>query len=269
MASLVEDIGWNEWICHTNFSFKLGASHPHEIISKAVEQQYRGLCIADFDGVYGLARSYTSLKKIKTQDPTSSLKLFYAAEIHFAKDHDLPLIQQDTLVLLALSHRGYYSLCKLLSYAHRDGKSDAYIPLEYLASSDLQDLVAIQPMRGLIHRRDGEKHLRQKCELLRQAFGKDNFYLTVSRLLNEAEDSAILPTLKLTKQLELKCLLSQDAFFHAAEMKNLSDLLHAIRVNKPIGQALDHIFVNAERCLHSLKGIDYRYRTLPIYKSAL
>ena len=58
MASSLETFGWNDFICHTNFSFLSGASHPGELVRAAAVHGYRSLGITDFDGVYGLARAY-------------------------------------------------------------------------------------------------------------------------------------------------------------------------------------------------------------------
>ena len=63
MATLVERYGWYEWLAHTNFSFLIGASHPHEFVDQACEFSYKGLGIADFDGVYGIARAYRDRKR--------------------------------------------------------------------------------------------------------------------------------------------------------------------------------------------------------------
>ena len=133
---------WVEWICHTNFSFLVGASHPKELVATAVQHGYQGLGITDYDGVYGIARAYRDLKKIQLSDPLATvsgneskppLRLFYGAEIHLAQDHLLPISIQDTLVLLATTHRGYFQLCELLTCSHAQfGKSHAAIPMDVL-----------------------------------------------------------------------------------------------------------------------------------------
>ena len=48
------NLDWIEWICHTNFSFLSGASHPEDYIRKAIEYGYKGIGISDFNGVYGI-----------------------------------------------------------------------------------------------------------------------------------------------------------------------------------------------------------------------
>ena len=254
---------FNEWLCKTNFSFLHGASHPRDIVERAHAHGYNALCINDFDGAYGLARCYRELEYLKTQQPTR-LKLNYAAEIHLQCDHDLPLLLQDTLVLLALDQRGYVNLNRLLSYAHRDGKSYANLPLEYLLDSDVGGLVAIQPMRGIIRRgRESERH-----EVLKRHFD-GRYYLALSRHLHPAEDRWIRGTLEQAKRLRLEILLCQDAFFHARGQKCVSDLLQAIRSNRVLDACREHFFPNAERCLHSAAELRRLFASIPGFERAL
>ncbi len=115
---------FDEWLCKTNFSFLQGASHPRDLIETANRLGYRSLCINDFDGVYGLARCYRELAYLKQQGSHLGLKLNYGAEVHFEIDHDLPVLLQDTLVLVALDHRGERPRCEVPDPAvghHQDG----------------------------------------------------------------------------------------------------------------------------------------------------
>ena len=81
MASLLEKYGWHEWLCHTNFSFLTGASHPEEYVRKAFELNYSGLGIVDYDGVYGIVRAYRELngivKEYKLESKPLSLSISF------------------------------------------------------------------------------------------------------------------------------------------------------------------------------------------------
>jgi error-prone DNA polymerase len=257
-------IGFNEWLCKTNFSFLQGASHPLDLISRANVLGYGSLCINDFDGAYGLARCYRELDHLKKQGQHQGLKLNYGAEIHFQQDHDLPLLLQDTLVLVARDQTGYTNLNKLLSYAHRDGKNGANIPLQYLLDSDVSGLFAIQPMRGNIRRQNPMLHFEELQGLFR-----DDFYLVVSRHLHPAEDRWIKATLKLARRFGIEILLSQDVFFHDRAQKCMSDLLQAIRTNSVFDDCKQHLFPNGERCLHDSSELHRLFARIPGYQRAL
>ncbi|MGH7900941.1 MAG: PHP domain-containing protein, partial [Thermodesulfobacteriota bacterium] len=237
MASILEKYGLHEWLCKTNFSFLIGASHPHEIVETASELQYGSICVNDFDGVYGLARTYRELEILKKKDESNNLKLNFGAEIHFSVDHEKPILLQDTLVLVAKDWEGYKNLCELLTYSHRDGKTKANIPLDYLLSANVSGLFAIQPMRGLI-----------RSDIVKESFFNlyshfnGEFYFAISKHFHRSEDKWIRPTIDLAKIIGAKCLLSQDVFFHKRSQKCMSDLLHAIRTNKTLNTCKQHLF---------------------------
>ncbi len=253
MVSSDKQPQWFEWLCHTNFSFLYGASSPEEIINRAVELGYLGIAITDFDGVYGLARSWRALQNLQKSGKGIGFCLLYGVEFHFKTDHEEPVLYQDTIVLLAQNHQGYINLCKLVSIAHIKSKNRASISLNKLSSCNLNSLVALQPMRGEI--RLGHKELVfKRMNILKKLF-KEKFYIAISQHLHPAEDNWASDFLQLSKKLHIPLLFSQDPFFHHRSRKDVSDLLHAIRTNQPIDQTLEHLFPNGERSLHSLSEI--------------
>ena len=255
---------FSEWLCKTNFSFLQGASHPVDLITRANDLAYGSLCINDFDGSYGLARCYRELDYLKKQGQHQNLKLNYGAEIHFQKDHDLPVLLQNTLVLVAKDLTGYANLNKLLSYAHRDGKDYANIPLEHLLDSDVSGVIAIQPMRGNIRRQNSPQYYAELATLF-----QGDYYLAISRHLHPAEDRWIKPTLELAKKFQLEILLSQDVFFHQRSEKSMSDLMQAIRNNTTFDGCHQHYFPNSERCLHHQAELHRLFSAIPNYQHAL
>ncbi len=255
---------FNEWLCKTNFSFLHGASHPRDLIETANTLEYQSLCINDFDGAYGLARSYRELEYLKQQRLHSRLKLNYGAEIHLQADHDLPVLLQDTLVLVAMDQRGYFNLNCLLSFAHRGGKDYATIPFEHLLNSDVDGLFAIQPMRGGIRLHNAEN---RHAEFKRHFNGR--YFLAISRHLHSAEDRWIKSALASARLHGLEYILSQDVFFHNRQQKSLSDLLQAIRTNRVFDQCREHFFPNAERCLHRADELRRLFEVIPGYRHAL
>lgn len=275
----IKEHGWNEWLVHTNFSFLLGASHPHEYVERAVRFAYRGMAVTDFDGVYGLARSHLALKKhlkeltAASGSPTptaAGFSLMHGMEVHLAPDHDLPVVYRDTVVLIALTREGYYNLCRIASYSHRGGKSGAYVPVEDLLTFPSTGLAAIQPMRGLIRRCAAvdDTQLLTRWRVLSEHFS-GRFYAVLSSHLNPGEDCWIQQTLDLARRTNAPCLLSQDVFFHEPKQKDMSDLLHSIRTNLNLDQAVPHMFANSERSLHNLAGIANRFAALPGFRQAL
>lgn len=241
----------------------MGASDPATLIQKAVRLNYRSLGISDFDGVYGIARSYRALQTLRKDLPAVPLNLKYGVELRLSKDHHLPICLQDTLVLYALSQRGYFNICQLITQSHQKGGKESVLPLDVLLSSPVEDVVAIQPMRGFIRR--GTTNLTQWMERLGHI--RDHFqhrlYLTISRHLSPAEDHWIPMVLKISEQMNLPVLPSQDVFFASRKDKMTCDLLHAIRLNRPLSEVPEHLFINRRRSLHSLPILQKIYGEIP------
>ncbi|MGD8348818.1 MAG: error-prone DNA polymerase [Gammaproteobacteria bacterium] len=255
---------FDEWLCKTNFSFLHGASHPRDLIQRADALGYGSLCVNDFDGAYGLARAYRELEYLRQQGRHRGLVLNYGAEIHLQKDHRLPLLQQQTLALVACDQQGYTNLNRLLSRAHRDTKHDASLDFDTLLDSDVDGLFAIQPMRGAIRLRGGgERHGE-----LRELF-QGRYYLAISRHLHPAEDRWIRVALEDARRHGLEYLLSQDVFFHDRGQKCVSDLLQAIRCNRRFEECQAYYFPNAERCLHRDDELARLFSPIPGFRRSL
>ena len=185
----------SEWLVKSNFSFLVGASSPLELLERAESLGYQSLCLNDFDGAYGLARAYLNLKE-RIQGP---LKLHYGAEIHLKKDHQKPLLLQETLTLLATDKDSYGRLCALLSQLHKNEKNEACLSLDDLFSLDVKGVVAIKPMRG--SQREGKEEFPYS-EVKEHFSG--NLYQAVTRLQHPGEDYWIDKTLDLVKRYELR-----------------------------------------------------------------
>lgn len=257
---------WCEWLSKTNFSFLTGASHAFQMVARAHKLGYGALAVSDFDGVYGLARAWRARQWLAKRE-SACLRLRYGAEIHLAQDHELPLTLRRTLALIALDHQGYHNLCRILTESHRGGKHGAWLSLEQLLASEVGGLVAIQPMRGLIRRR-GLAELESQSALLRTHFC-GRFYLALSRHRHPAEDRWLSTTLELGQRLQTRFLIAQDAFFHDRAQVEISDLVNAIRTNLTMEEAVAHMFVNDERCLHPVDELWRRYGGLPVFREAL
>ncbi len=257
---------WDEWISHTNFSFLVGASHPEEMVERAFSLGYRSLAISDFDGGYGLARSFRAFRAIRSRELQTNFKLYYGAELHLARDHELPILLQDTVVLLAKNQNGYFNLNCIMSQSHREGKRNAHLPITDLLDSNVDDLVAILPMRGLIRSASASAY-EKRLDALKEKFS-GRCYIALTSLLSPENDSWLDQAWKSAVRHRIPYLMSQDSFFHTRSRKDLSDVLHAIRKNLSLQEASSHFFSNTERCLHSLEELSQIYSRFPFFDQA-
>src|SRR4026209_1142953 len=104
-------MSYAELHCLTNFSCLRGASHPEELVERAVELGYAALSITDECSVAGVVRAHAA-----------------------ARPHAPPLIVRSGLrledglhlVLLATSRGGYGQLCRLITRARRAATKGSY-----------------------------------------------------------------------------------------------------------------------------------------------
>jgi error-prone DNA polymerase len=234
------------------------------MIDAAAAYQYDGIAICDFDGAYGLARTY---RHWKTLDQNTRPTLFYGAEIHLSQDHEQPVIQQNTLALIARSATGYENLCRILTTTKKSSKHQAYISLNELSGLPLQDLSALIPMRGLL-RTDTAAWDRQ-CGQIKSIFGHDQTYIIFSKHRSPAEDIWLKRAITIKDKHTIKPLVSMDPFMHDRSRKKLSDLLCAIRTNLSLDNAVGHTFVNDDRSLRVVIDIYQRFQDLTFFEDAI
>jgi len=148
--------------CHSNYSFLDGASHPHELVSRAADLGYEALAITDHDGFYGAAKFRSAAAEVglptvygvevgmpresPVSSPQSPVRKGHSPRVgesaatdvgvgggqrprrgrirrmHGAKPVDLP--DSDHLVLLAPDPAGYSMLSRLVTRAQFRGEKD-------------------------------------------------------------------------------------------------------------------------------------------------
>ncbi len=143
--------------CHTNFSFLDGASHPEDLVERAIDLDYEALAVTDHDGFYGVSRLWQAARATgfpviygveiqlernpdgpddpvahaeewdrrrhaRTKGGQGRLRRGRSVRAHGTKPIDLP--ESDHLVLLAGSPDGYRELSNLVTRAQMRGEKD-------------------------------------------------------------------------------------------------------------------------------------------------
>jgi error-prone DNA polymerase len=70
--------------CHTNFSFLDGASHPEDLVEKAVDLGYVALAVTDHNGFYGVSRLWQAARE-------TGLPVIYGVEIGLERNPTGPV----------------------------------------------------------------------------------------------------------------------------------------------------------------------------------
>lgn len=209
----------------SNYSFLEGASHPPELVERAVELGLPALALTDRDGVYGIVRAHVRAKEL-------GLRMIYGATVSVGPN----LEHTQPLVLLAQNQAGYGRLCQLLSAGRaRCEKGSAYVQLdEVQCSSD--DLIALCPHTSML-------------PALREAMDDRVYALcTRHRKAEELDTEAMLR--QVAGEVSVPVVAAVEVLYHHPSRRSLQDVVSCIRNSTTVGAAGLCIRGNAE---HDLK----------------
>jgi DNA polymerase III alpha subunit len=75
--------------CQSNFSFLRGASHPEELVERALALEYTGLALTDECSFAGSVRAHLALKEARENDePARAFRLIHGTEIRLTEGGD-------------------------------------------------------------------------------------------------------------------------------------------------------------------------------------
>ena len=117
--------------CLSNFSFLRGASHPEELVERAVALGYAALALTDECSIAGLVRAHVAARG-------TGLALIAGTELRL----------EDGLrcVLLAADRSGYGRLCRLITHGRRAAPKGRY----RLSRADLAEACGDPGAQGLL-----------------------------------------------------------------------------------------------------------------------
>ncbi|MGB3426649.1 MAG: PHP domain-containing protein, partial [Burkholderiaceae bacterium] len=101
-------VPYAELHCLSNFSFLRGASHPEELVERALALEYGGLAITDECSFAGSVRAHLQLKDLCEHDePARSFRLIHGTEVQLTEGEGRAATPGAKLVLLAATRAGY------------------------------------------------------------------------------------------------------------------------------------------------------------------
>jgi error-prone DNA polymerase len=224
MAFLPDSLpAYAELHCLSNFSFLRGASHPEELVERAVALGYGALALTDECSLAGIVRAHGAAREL-------GLKLIAGSEI--ALDDGL------RLALLAPDRKAYGALASLITAGRRRAAKGAYS----LSRSDLEAHAG----SGLL-------------ALLVSGSGPDCFWLherfqerawIAAELHCGPNDAEKLNELRaLSKRSGLPLVAAGNVHMHLRSRRRLQDALTAIRLGTPVARCGKALFPNGERHL--------------------
>ena len=222
--------------CISNYSFLRGASHPEELVSRAIELGYAALAITDECSVAGVVKAW---KKIQTLKP-DNFTLIIGSEFYY---------QGDCFVVLATDKTSYSELCRLISVCRQAATKGEY-------SFKPRDLIQ-HVRRGLLLWRPTKDSADYTTDLC-QHF-KSKLWLLLELLLTDQDDAQQHRIEAIAASYHLPIVASSNVHMHQSSRKMLQDSLTAIRLNQPVSEIKQHLFPNAENYLRELNKLKKIY----------
>lgn len=246
---LASQPAYAELAAASNFSFLRGASHPGDMVMRAVELGLSGIGIADRNNVAGVVRAYVALKKARNEareqaeeglslsEPAlarlEGFKLVVGARLCFLDD------TPDIIVYPATRH-GWGRLTRLLTLGNRRAKKgECHLHLPDLLGH-LDDLLLIVL----------EKAEPQLLGLLKKA-APGRVWLAAVMNRNGRDERQLLRAQRLSEQCEIPLIAINDALYAEPGARPLHDVLTSIRIGKTVAEAGRELAANAERHIKS------------------
>ncbi len=234
--------GYAELHCLSNFSFLRGASHPQELVARAVELGYAALALTDECSMAGIVRAHGAARG-------TPLKLIVGSELSVADEtHPSPL----KTVVLAPDREAYAALCALISHARRAAEKGAY----RLTFEDLA--VRLGPSGCFVLWLPGAQPDLAAGARLKDVLG-ERLWLGVE-LLRQGDDRRRLASLlEAAAALGLRAVAAGDVHMHARGRRPLQDTLTAVRLGRTVDALGYEAHANGERCLRPLEELRRLY----------
>ena len=278
-------IAYAEFATTTNFSFLRGASHPGDLLIRALELGHGGIGIADRNSVAGVVRALSALRQqrqgakndlIKTNkirkglqverlpsDPpildlrtaVSNLRacqlfrLVVGARLAFQDDSPDILVYPENRV-------GWGRLCRLLTVGNRKArKGECKLSLDDLLLDTEGLLLVVMPGR-----RPGDL-APLLPRIARDAPGRVWLGAAMHRRGNDRRRLARL--IVLAAKADVPLIAVNDVLYHAPEQRDLQDVLTCVREGETIETIGRRLEVNAERHLKSPREMARLFQDAP------
>ncbi len=281
--------------CKTNYSFLTGASHPDELVSRAVELGYSALAVTDDHSLAGVVRAFGAARQ-------SPLQLIIGAEI---APLDAPKV-----VLWATDRAAYGRLCKLLTVGgRRADKGECQLRFADIAEHCQGLLAGVVPelgdgifspgvhlvpsprLRGegqgegssaapsvpcvsplirpsatfspsKLGRRNTEARPHHSEADYRDLFGDRGFLL--AELYRGSDDRWRLEQLeRRARETGLPLVAAGDVLYHVPARLPLHDVLTATKYRTTVAEAGELLLPNAHRHLHSIAERQRQFAAVP------
>ena len=243
---------YTELLAWSNFSFLQGASHPEELLQRAMALGYRGLALTDEASVAGVVRAHLALREARAagQPGAEGFQLLIGSSFTVQEAHAF------RLVVLACNRRGHGQLCTFITRLRRACEDKGVAPLlrQEVDPQALSDCVVL-----LVPAYNAPAEVVQDQAAWVQACFAGRAWLGVV-LHQQLHDAVWLRALRHVGQATgIPLAAVGDVCMHVRSRKPLHDVLTAIRLNQPVADCGWALMSHAERHLRSRLRLAQRY----------
>lgn len=264
--------GYAELHLHTNYSLLDGASHPEELIQRAVELGYRSLAITDHDNLFG-AMVFARLCAEYGLQAVTGVELTLAGDPPGMEDLGE---ERHHLTLLAETREGYGNLCRLISLANgieepdperrEERRLDPHLPVSLLAGH-CRGLICLTGCRqGAVPLLAGRGRLGEAEALLRRWvgwFGAENVFVELQDNLVFGDRHRNRALAELAGRVGVGTAATGDVHYHERSRHRLQDALVAVRHRSTLEESHRVRRPNSEFHLRSPEQQARRFREFP------
>ena len=251
--------------CVSNFSFLRGASHPEELIERALALGYQALALTDDCSVAGVVRAHLALRQARQHPDTAIAALAFRLIIgsEFTLSPLQPGGEPFRLVLLARDRAAYGRLCTFITRVRRASPLKGQYrltPDDCAAAADRGELQGCEVLLALPSSPvpdDLGDWLRTACWVRERVSTQAVLGLSLHQGIDDERRLRALR--RVSAQARLPLVATGDVLMHRRARKPLQDVLTATRIGRPLrdcGLALER---HGERHLRSRLRLAQRY----------
>ena len=238
--------------CHSNYSFKEGASHVDELLDRAKELGYPALALTDHDNLCGSMHFAEYARSVGIQ-PINGVEVTLTDGSH--------------LTLLAENRAGYGNLCQLLSCSYIEGgrKTPRLNPEHLKGHAEGVILLTGCPKGKLPGLLAGEQKSQAEAALRQYLdwFGTANVFIELQRNLVRGEAARNRKLIDLSQRLGVELVATNNVHYHVKERHRLQAALVAVGLNQRLDEALPDLRSNSQYYLKSCRQMEGLFKNYP------
>lgn len=235
----------------SNFSFLRGASHPEELVDRAVELGYSAIAVTDRNTLAGIVRAHVAARE---------------KPIRFIPSCRLDVVDGPNVLAYPTDHAAYTRLCALLSEGNlRTEKGKCLLYKKDLFAQLQGVIVLLLPPARLNSDFEFDQAFVADLELYKEYFGA-SLYMAFSLSYAGDDQKRAYQLHLLSRRLRVPLVATNDVHYHDAARRQLHDVLTCVREKCTIHSAGYRLNGHAERYLKPIPEI---YRLFKDYPEAI